>query len=66
MSETDDTFAGTSARSTKHSPREDDELKHELEGIHRTVQETTVHNGVGPSPDTLLAGQGAGDALLRP
>jgi hypothetical protein len=28
-----DQFAGTSARSTKHSPRLDDELQHEIQGM---------------------------------
>ncbi len=40
MTETGDQFAGTSARSTKHSPREDDELKHELEGMMRSGRST--------------------------
>ena len=33
MSETGDQFAGTSARSTKHSPRVDEELEHEVQGM---------------------------------
>ena len=35
MSEADGQFAGTSERSTKHSPRVDDELGHEMEGMLR-------------------------------
>jgi hypothetical protein len=33
VSETGDQFAGTSARSTKHSPRVDEELEHEVQGM---------------------------------
>ena len=33
MSETGNQFAGTSARSTKHSPRVDEELEHEVQGM---------------------------------
>ena len=33
MSETGDQFAGTAARSTKHSPRVDEELEHEIQGM---------------------------------
>jgi Protein of unknown function (DUF2795) len=33
VSETGDQFAGTSARSTKHSPRVDEELQHEIQGM---------------------------------
>jgi hypothetical protein len=33
VSETGDQFAGTSARSTKHSPRVDEELEHEIQGM---------------------------------
>ena len=48
-------------------PEQDLIGKHVLEGINRAVQpEEVVHNGVAPSPDTLLAGQGAADALARP
>ena len=35
MTETGDEFTGTSARSTKHSARVDDELEHEIEGMMR-------------------------------
>ena len=35
MSEADGQFAGTSERSTKHSPRVDDELEHEMQGMLR-------------------------------
>ena len=33
MSDTADQFAGTSARNTKHSPRVDEELEHEVQGM---------------------------------
>ena len=33
MTEPDDTFAGVSARSTKHNPRVDEELEHEIQGM---------------------------------
>ena len=33
MSESGDQFAGTAARSTKHSPRVDEELEHEIQGM---------------------------------
>ena len=49
MSEIDD-FAGTAARSTKHSPREDDELKHELEGMMRAGRSTHAEEWKDPEP----------------
>lgn len=33
MTESGDQFAGTSARSTKHNPRLDEELEHEIQGM---------------------------------
>jgi hypothetical protein len=33
VSETGDQFAGVSARSTKHNPRVDEELEHEIQGM---------------------------------
>ena len=39
MSESDQ-FAGTSARSTKHSPRVDEELEHEMQGMLRGDRST--------------------------
>jgi hypothetical protein len=33
VSETDDRFAGASSRSDKHSPRVDEELEHEIQGM---------------------------------
>jgi hypothetical protein len=33
MSEMDDRFAGVSSRSTKHNPRLDEELEHEIQGM---------------------------------
>ena len=50
MSENDDAFAGTAARSTKHSPREDDELKHELEGMMRAGRSTHAEEWKDPEP----------------
>ena len=35
MTEAGDQFVGTSERSTKHSPRVDDELEHEMQGMLR-------------------------------
>ena len=40
MSETEGQFAGASERSTKHSPRVDDELGHELQGVLRAERAT--------------------------
>jgi len=50
MSDSDDTFAGTSARSTKHSAREDDELKHETEGMIRAGRSTHAEEWKDPEP----------------
>ncbi|SDY54519.1 Protein of unknown function [Modestobacter sp. DSM 44400] len=50
MSENDDVFAGTSARSTKHSAREDDELKHEVEGMVRAGRSTHAEEWNDPEP----------------
>ncbi|MGY1590439.1 DUF2795 domain-containing protein [Geodermatophilus sp. SYSU D00708] len=43
MSETGDQFAGVSARSTKHSPRLDEELEHETQGMLRAERATRAH-----------------------
>lgn len=40
MSETGDQFAGTAARSTKHSPRVDEELEHEVQGMLKAERAT--------------------------
>jgi hypothetical protein len=40
VSEPADQFAGTSERSTKHSPRVDDDLGHELQGMIRSERQT--------------------------
>ena len=40
MSEPADQFVGTSERSTKHSPRVDDDLGHELQGMIRSERQT--------------------------
>ena len=50
MSENDDTFAGTSARSTKHSAREDDALAHEVEGMIRSGRSTHAEEWNDPEP----------------
>jgi amidophosphoribosyltransferase len=49
-------------------PEQDLIGKHVLEGLSRSVNplDPVVHNGVSPSPDTLLSGQGGFDALTRP
>jgi hypothetical protein len=49
VSQSDD-FAGTSARSTKHSPREDDALKHETEGMIRSGRSTHAEEWNDPEP----------------
>ncbi|MGY1630100.1 DUF2795 domain-containing protein [Geodermatophilus sp. SYSU D01186] len=40
MSETGDQFAGVSARSTKHNPRLDEELEHEVQGMLKAERAT--------------------------
>ena len=40
MTEPGDTFAGVSARSTKHSPRVDEELEHEVQGMLKAERAT--------------------------
>ena len=49
MSETSD-FAGTSQRSTKHSPRLDDEMQHELQGMVRSGRSTHAQEWADPEP----------------
>jgi Protein of unknown function (DUF2795) len=49
VSETSD-FAGTSARSTKHSARLDDELQHEVEGMVRSGRSTHAEEWADPEP----------------
>lgn len=43
MSESGDQFAGTAARSTKHSPRVDEELEHEIQGMLKAEHATRAH-----------------------
>ncbi|HEX2578437.1 MAG TPA: DUF2795 domain-containing protein [Aquihabitans sp.] len=43
MTESSDQFAGTSARSTKHSPRVDEELEHEIQGMLKGEHATRSH-----------------------
>ena len=50
MSETPGDFAGTSERSTKHSPRLDDELQHEVEGMVRSGRSTHAQEWADPEP----------------
>jgi hypothetical protein len=50
MSDNDDTFAGTAARSTTHSAREDDQLKHEVEGMIRAGRSTHAEEWKDPEP----------------
>ena len=50
MSEQDDTFAGTSARSTKHSAREDDASAHEVEGMIMACRSTHAQEWTDPEP----------------
>jgi len=50
MSEHEDTFAGTSARSTKHSAREDDALAAEVEGMVRAGRSTHAEEWNDPEP----------------
>ena len=50
MSETGDEFAGTSQRSTKHSPRVDDELEHEVQGMLRSGHTTRAEEWRDPEP----------------
>ena len=40
MTESGDDFAGVSARSTKHSPRVDEELEHEVQGLLKAERAT--------------------------
>jgi Protein of unknown function (DUF2795) len=40
VSESGDQFAGTSERSTKHNPRLDDELEHEVQGMMKSERQT--------------------------
>ena len=50
MSETGGEFAGTSQRSTKHSPRVDDELEHEVQGMLRSGHTTRAEEWRDPEP----------------
>ncbi len=43
MSETGGQFAGASERSTKHSPRVDEELEHEIQGMLKAERATRAH-----------------------
>jgi hypothetical protein len=46
----DDALAGSSARSTKHSPREDEQLKHEVQGLVRSGRSTRAEEWRDPEP----------------
>ena len=50
MTETGGEFTGTSARSTKHSPRVDDELEHEVQGMVRSGRTTRAEEWRDPEP----------------
>jgi hypothetical protein len=50
VTESGDQFAGTSERSTKHSPRVDDQLEHELEGTMRANRTTRAEEWRDPEP----------------
>ncbi|MCA0145926.1 DUF2795 domain-containing protein [Blastococcus sp. LR1] len=43
MSESADQFAGTAQRSTKHNPRLDEELEHEIQGMLKSEHATRSH-----------------------
>jgi hypothetical protein len=50
VTETGDQFAGTSERSTKHSPRVDEELQHEIQGMVRSGHTTRAEEWRDPEP----------------
>ncbi len=50
MTESGDEFAGTSERSTKHSPRVDDQLEHEVQGMVRSGHATRAEEWRDPEP----------------
>jgi hypothetical protein len=50
VSETGDDFAGTAQRSTKHSPRVDEELEHEIQGMVRGGHSTRAEEWRDPEP----------------
>ena len=61
MSETGDQFTGASERSTKHSPRVDDELEHEMQGRSRAESSDDGDPDVDANPGgTLVGGTQAG------
>ncbi len=50
MTEAGDQFVGTSERSTKHSPRVDEQLEHELEGTLRANRSPRAEEWRDPEP----------------
>jgi hypothetical protein len=50
VSETGGQFTGTSERSTKHSPRLDEEMQHEVEGMLRSGRSTHAQEWADPEP----------------
>ena len=50
VTEPGDQFAGTSQRSTKHSPRVDEELEHEIQGMVRGEHATRAEEWRDPEP----------------
>ena len=68
MSQSDDHFAGVSSRSTKHNPRLDEELEHEIQGMLKGERATRAEEwrevepqaegdpDIDRSPDSTLVG----------
>jgi hypothetical protein len=50
VTETGGEFAGTSQRSTKHNPRVDDELEHEIQGMVRSGRTNRAEEWRDPEP----------------
>jgi hypothetical protein len=50
VTETGDDFAGTAERSTKHSPRVDEELEHDIQGMLRGGHATRAEEWRDPEP----------------
>jgi hypothetical protein len=50
VTESADQFAGTSARSTKHSPRVDEQMEHEIQGMLKGDHATRAEDWRDPEP----------------
>jgi hypothetical protein len=48
VTEPEDQFAGASARSTKHNPRVDEELEHEIQGMLKAEHASGVRSSLSP------------------